>query len=161
MNAADAARCWMCGNVLVVFSSDQSEPGQPPLRRQHFTFSLASLVLLVIAAAVWLAVVRQFPWLGVLLSVPFIPATTSAWIANVREKARGHPLPLRHRFSVFWLTATLSLVLTEAVVVVALVLMLPFRRDAAVMGPVLTLAALAAMISAAYLGVACSPRVHD
>ena len=70
---SDASQCWMCGQALDR-SAPPAGPPPPPVPTARSTFGLSSVMLVIALIAVCLGVVREVPWLGIVLAITVAPA---------------------------------------------------------------------------------------
>ena len=94
-------RCWLCGRALP--DTAATTAATPPMIAQiipaesPWTFSISSLMLVTMLAAVCLGLWAIAPGLAVVVSVVALPALARTFTASARRKARGERLtPLQN-----------------------------------------------------------------
>jgi hypothetical protein len=87
-----AERCWLCGQKAEPTSS--SAAAAPTIRPAAGprTFSLATLMLVVTFACVWLGVTVQWPPAGIVVAILAVPAAARAWWYQRAWHKAGQPL---------------------------------------------------------------------
>ena len=119
---SDASQCWMCGQALGRLEPPGA-PSPPPEAAARRTFGLTSLMLIIVVIAVCLGVLREVPWMGILLAGAVVPALAWTVVVVARSKARrGRPLPAREKVGIFgfalaavaaiWAAALVAFVIT-------------------------------------------------
>ncbi len=87
-----AERCWLCGQPSgPIVSGVAAEPRKSPVAGKR-TFSLATLMLVVTFACVWLGVTVQWPPVGIGLAILAVPAAARAWWYQRAWHKAGQPL---------------------------------------------------------------------
>ncbi len=116
-------KCWLCGMTISPLSSPAVSATPEKQPSQNFSFSLATLMLLMTLASIGLGLTTIYPHLGVLVCVLLVPALVRTSQIVRRRKATGVPVSNAEKTGLFlasFSAATVLLIVIIAVVFIGI-----------------------------------------
>ena len=111
-------RCWLCGGALSATIDAATDPADQAARRDHFSFSLSTLFLLMTLASVCFGLLAVWPGLGIPVCVLLVPVLIRTTMVVRRREAAGTAVSRAARVSLmassFGVATVLAVVVSSA-----------------------------------------------